>query len=96
MPNWEGLPGSSGEHRTTGQRAFCLPDSEWCYPDTTMYCSCCERTAGLSKDDLIRELQAGIDACAVAPDDSCPNCHEWEYAMRTILENYVGSSDGPA
>lgn len=37
--NFEGL-GGFGEHRTTGGRAWCLADSEWCYPQDP--CRCCE------------------------------------------------------
>ena len=35
---WEGVPGAS-EHRTTGTRAWCFADSEWCYDD--ILCRCC-------------------------------------------------------
>lgn len=30
--NWEGVSGSSCEHRTTGERAWCSTCQEWCYP----------------------------------------------------------------
>lgn len=37
--NWSGVPGSPGEHRTCGRRAWCLGCGEWCWEATT--CPCC-------------------------------------------------------
>lgn len=40
-PNFDGHAGREcGEHRTTGQRAWCHGCSEWCYPDSP--CKGCE------------------------------------------------------
>lgn len=36
-------PRECGDHRTTGQRAWCFDDSEWCYPD--LPCRGCELPA---------------------------------------------------
>jgi hypothetical protein len=38
MSDWEGVKGAA-EHRTTGSRAWCHQDREWCYP--TGLCRCC-------------------------------------------------------
>jgi len=35
---WEGVKGST-EHRSTGQRARCFQDNEWCYEN--ILCPCC-------------------------------------------------------
>jgi hypothetical protein len=39
--NWEGLPGSN-DHRTVGTRAWCYVDAEWCYPEPSLHCLCCD------------------------------------------------------
>ena len=36
---WEGVEGAEENHRTTGTRAWCLTDHEWCYPHEM--CDCC-------------------------------------------------------
>ena len=36
--NWEGVDGAL-EHRTLGERAWCLDDRTYCYP--TAFCPCC-------------------------------------------------------
>ncbi len=41
IPNWEGVQPDAEErpHRTTGNRAWCLNDSMWCYEHIP--CQCC-------------------------------------------------------
>lgn len=41
-PNFEGLPGSTCEHRTVGYRAWCHSCTTWCYPSDP--CPRCELT----------------------------------------------------
>ena len=55
---WNGVEGSTCEHRTVGYRAWCHDCQEWCYPDTP--CLRCtkpdERIAALEAEN--RQLAA--------------------------------------
>lgn len=42
---------------------------------------------------LLDDLQTGIYACTVAPDDECPNCHEWRYVMQHLHDKYKYDED---
>lgn len=65
---WEGAPGNEEWHRTTGRRAWSMPEkvglagtNEWCYPDN--WCEGCRYEAGqmpvwLPGDKSIRHLLA--------------------------------------
>ena len=43
--DWDGVEGAS-EHRTTGLRAWCFQDSEWCAANEESWCPCCNEAAG--------------------------------------------------
>lgn len=45
--SWEGVPEGEGEatHRTTGNRAWCLDESMWCYDHIP--CQCCMEASPL-------------------------------------------------
>lgn len=63
--NWNGVPGSPCEHRSTGtRRAWCMTCQEWCYrgPDK-LHCRWCEDILSdpglsISRSVLIRWAQA--------------------------------------
>lgn len=47
--SWEGVAGTTGDHRTVGHRAHCPCDPDdspnpWCYPDDL--CACCHEALG--------------------------------------------------
>lgn len=64
MSAFEGHDGREcGEHRTTGQRAWCHGCSEWCYPDQP--CKGCE----------LPQLRAEVERLqAAVPEVVCPAC----------------------
>lgn len=77
-PNWEGV-GGRGEHRTTGVRAWCYLDSEWCWSYREGWCTCCDDTAvperwrgenvGVVLADLRRQVESKRDAAQAIVDD---------------------------
>src|SRR5262245_26260331 len=66
LRNFEGH-GGTGEHSTTGRRAWCLQCTEWCYPDAPCgdY-SCCAYKVGLpaalAKAEAERDEARGTEA----------------------------------
>lgn len=62
--NWEGAPDATSEHRTTGGRAWCFNDSEWCSPAS--WCQCCDVTRvpdqwkGMYAGEVLAELREQI------------------------------------
>lgn len=82
-----------GEHRTTGHRAWCFDDSEWCYAEIP--CRGCELPAlrrrveeaeaklQRLRDDLPKLEQA---AQRIAATDSHAALHEFTACIRTALD----------
>ena len=57
MTAWTGVDGREcGEHRTTGGRAWCYADSEWCYPEVP--CRGCEIVQLRKDSELLRHVRA--------------------------------------
>ncbi|MHB1762648.1 MAG: hypothetical protein ACYCS4_07915 [Acidimicrobiales bacterium] len=58
---YEGMASATGEHRTTGQRAWCFECGEWCYPEQP--CVCCARTTPDTLRAWVRRLldEGGVD-----------------------------------
>jgi hypothetical protein len=62
--NWVGAPDATAEHRTTGGRAWCFNDGEWC--SAASWCQCCDVTRvpdhwkGLYAGELLDELREQV------------------------------------
>lgn len=63
MADWTGL--SDNEHRTTGGRAWCFNDAEWC--SVNSLCQCCDvtrvpdRWKGMYAGEVLEELRAEVE-----------------------------------
>lgn len=78
--SWEGVKGAS-EHRTTGARAWCFQDGEWCYPDPTMHCPCCMEA---SADFKTCPCCEGIGYVPSEPDPNPFQIHTRRYQGVTV------------
>ncbi len=68
---YEGLTGASGEHRSTGERAWCFECQEWCYPE--LPCQCCARTTPEALRRWVQDLleETGSDDMLVSRAQLC-------------------------
>lgn len=67
MTDWEGRAGREcGEHRTTGERAWCHDCAQWCYRNEP--CARCELPALRSEVGRLRQLYADHRAVIEAQD----------------------------
>lgn len=82
---YEGLAGATGQHRTTGLRAWCLDCHEWCYP--TLLCPCCARTSPDTLRTWVWSLldEGGVDDVLVPRE----RLRAWAQA----IEDEVGLAD---
>jgi hypothetical protein len=92
--DFTGHPGREcGEHRTTGQRAWCHSCTEWCYPDGP--CKGCEmpqlraRVAELEAENKrLRTIEDRAERVVARIPDP-----DWVKAARFILDGKSGPYD---
>lgn len=77
--HWEGEPHREcGEHRTTGQRAWCFSCSEWCYPN--LPCRGCE----------IPKMRAALEWIAHFDDAHMETARTLHHDMRGAARKALG------
>lgn len=83
--NFEGHKGREcGDHRTTGGRAWCFDDSEWCYPE--MPCRGCEVPLLRAEIERLREWCKRLATGHVSPSTSFQGRSDTKMLAEKILE----------